>query len=76
MSDTPSFVLECKGYITGNCVTYTPSAFQVDATTFLMARSSAKMELHQEPQWREKTIKHLVEILSAYRVNVGSPSFF
>ena len=28
------------------------------------------MELHQEPQWREKAIKNLVEILSAYRMNV------
>lgn len=44
--------------------------FQVDATAFLLARSCAKNELHQEPQWREKTIKHLVEILSAYRANV------
>lgn len=28
------------------------------------------MELHQEPNWREKAIKNLVEILSAYRINV------
>ncbi|KAL8442340.1 hypothetical protein Emag_006494 [Eimeria magna] len=32
------------------------------------------MELHQEAQWREKTVKHLVEILSAYRANCASSS--
>ncbi|KAL8431788.1 hypothetical protein Efla_005010 [Eimeria flavescens] len=47
---------------------------EVDAMAFFMARSSAKMELHQEPDWREKTIKHLVEILSAYRANCASAS--
>ncbi|CDJ46802.1 sec23/Sec24 helical domain-containing protein, putative [Eimeria brunetti] len=47
---------------------------EVDATAFLMARTSAIMELHQEPQWREKAIKNLVEILSAYRINCASAS--
>ncbi|CDJ63564.1 sec23/Sec24 helical domain-containing protein, putative [Eimeria necatrix] len=47
---------------------------EVDATAFLMARTSAIMELHQEPNWREKAIKNLVEILSAYRINCASAS--
>ncbi|OEH80200.1 sec23 sec24 helical domain-containing protein [Cyclospora cayetanensis] len=47
---------------------------EVDATIFLMARTCAKMELHQEPQWREKIVKNLVEILTAYRMNCASSS--
>lgn len=37
-----------------------------------MLRSCAKMELHREKDWREKVVAQLVEVLSAYRLNVGS----
>ncbi|CBZ54213.1 putative sec23/Sec24 helical domain-containing protein [Neospora caninum Liverpool] len=47
---------------------------EVESTVAVMARLAAKMVLHSEKDWREKTMEPLVAILHAYRANCASTS--
>ncbi|KFG60910.1 Sec23/Sec24 trunk domain-containing protein [Toxoplasma gondii RUB] len=47
---------------------------EVESTVAVMTRLAAKMVLHSEKDWREKTMEPLVSILHAYRANCASTS--
>ncbi|PHJ17345.1 sec23 sec24 trunk domain-containing protein [Cystoisospora suis] len=47
---------------------------EVESMLAVMVRMAAKMVLHSEPDWKEKTMDRLVSILHAYRANCASTS--